>query len=267
MTMTLEEMKERKRQLGYKNEQIAEWSSVPLSTVQKVFSGATQSPRYGTLRAIEEVLTDAPANASLMVREPVVKYGAPIEKKQGEYTVADYYAWPEDERIELIDGVIYDMGAPFVIHQDLVGEISFALKTYVKGKNGKCRVYESPIDVQLDRDNKTMVQPDILVICDRKNVTKKNLLGAPDMVVEVLSPYTRKKDMTIKLKKYVESGVREYWIVDPEKEAVIVYDIEHNMGVSVYSFEHDIPVGIFDKECVINFKEIKEYIGDFLLEE
>ena len=267
MTMTLQEMKERKRQLGYTNEQIADWSDVPLSTVQKVFSGATQAPRYDTLRAIEEVLTDRSAMASLTVREAAVKYGAPIEKRQGDYTVEDYYAWPEDERIELIDGVIYDMGASYVAHQGIVGEIFFALKEYVKKNKGTCRVGLSPMDVQLDCDNKTMVQPDVMVLCKRDKITKKNILGAPDFVVEVLSKATRKKDMTIKLNKYTSAGVREYWIVDPKNERVIVYDIENDLGIALYTFDDCVPVGIFNGECMIDFKEIKEYLGDLLSEE
>ena len=267
MTMTLEEMKERKRQLGYKNEQIADWSNIPLSTVQKVFSGATQSPRYETLRAIEEVLTDRSAMASLVVREPAVKYGAPIEKRQGDYTVEDYYAWPEDERIELIDGVIYDMGAPYVAHQGIVGEIFFTLKEYVKKNKGTCRVGLSPMDVQLDCDNRTMVQPDVMVICKKDRINKKNILGAPDFVVEVLSKATRKKDMTIKLSKYTNAGVREYWIVDSKNERVIVYDIENDLGISLYTFDDQVPVRIFEGKCIVDFKEIKEYLGDLLSEE
>lgn len=262
MTMTLEEMKERKRQLGYTNEQIADWSSVPLSTVQKVFSGATQAPRYETLRAIEEVLTDEPAEASLMVREAAVKYGAPIEKHQGDYTVEDYYAWPQDERIELIDGVIYDMGSPSWTHQGIVGEIFFALRDYVKKNKGTCKVGLSPMDVQLDCDNRTMVQPDVMVICKRDRITKKNILGAPDLVVEVLSKGTRKKDMTIKLNKYTNAGVREYWIVDPENERVIVYDLENDLAIALYTFDNQVPVRIFDEKCIIDFREMKEYIGE-----
>lgn len=262
MAMTLEEMKERKRQLGYTNEQISDWSNVPLSTVQKVFSGATQAPRYETLRAIERVLTDRSAEASLTVREAPCLYGRAIEKRQGEYTVADYYAWPEEERIELIDGVIYDMGAPLLVHQDLVGELAYQLKSFIKGKKGTCRVYEAPVDVQLDCDNKTMVQPDILVVCKKDKLTRKNMQGAPDLVVEVLSKGTRKKDMTIKLNKYTEAGVREYWIVDPEKECIVVYDIENDLDISVYTFDNQVPVRIFNNECVIDFAEIKEYISE-----
>ncbi len=262
MAMTLEEMKERKRQLGYTNEQIANWADIPVSTVQKVFSGATQAPRYETLRAIESVLTDRSAEAVLTVREAPCLYGRAIEKRQGEYTVSDYYAWPEEEHIELIDGVIYDMGAPLLVHQLIAGEISYNIRTFIKKNKGKCMVFDAPVDVQLDCDNKTMVQPDILVICKKDKLTYKNMQGAPDFVVEVLSKETRKKDMTIKLNKYVEAGVREYWIVDLEKESVVVYDIENELSVSVYTFDNQVPVRIFNNECVIDFAEIKEYISE-----
>lgn len=258
--MTLSEMKERKKELGYTNEQIADWSNVPLSTVQKIFSGATQAPRYETLRAIEEILTDRPAMA---VREAAIQYGRPIEKRQGEYTVEDYYAWPEDERIELIDGVIYDMGAPTFTHQELVGEVAYAFKNYIREKKGECKVLVAPVDVQLDCDNKTMVQPDVMVICKKDIITKKNLFGAPDLVVEVLSKWTKKKDMSIKQSKYINAGVREYWMIDPEREVVIVYDIENDLQVGVYNFESQIPVQIFGGDCVIDFKEIKGYLEEF----
>ena len=258
--MTLTEMKERKRELGYSYEQIAELSGVPLSTVQKVFSGVTQAPRFETLRAIEDVLMDW---STTSVRESAVLYGNPVEKRQGEYTVADYYAWPEDERVELIDGRIYDLAAPSYEHQEMIGEIAFVLKKFVKERSGKCRVNVAPLDVQLDCDDKTIVQPDIMVICKKEMVTKKNILGAPDLIIEVLSKSTRKKDMGIKLAKYINANVREYWIVDIEKERVIVYDIEHDIQTSVYTFENKVPVGIWDGECEVDFAEIKAYLQDW----
>ena len=258
--MTLSEMKERKKELGYSYEQIADWSGVPLSTVQKIFGGVTRSPRYDTLRAIEQVLTDRPAMA---VRESVIQYGRPIEKQQGEYTVADYYAWPKDERIELIDGAIYDMGAPTFEHQDIIVEISYVLKKYIKDHKGTCKVGMAPLDVQLDCDTKTMVQPDIMVICNKDIITKKNIFGAPDLVMEVLSKSSRKKDMGIKLAKYINANVREYWIIDLEKERVIVYDIEHDIQTTVYTFESQVPVGIWNGECVVDFAEIKIYLEDW----
>lgn len=258
--MTLSEMRERKRELGYSYGQIADISGVPLSTVQKVFSGATQSPRYDTLLAIETALEDYSASR---VSEATHSYGERIVKKQGEYTVEDYYNWPEDERIELIDGAIYDMATPTYSHQDVIGEIAFIFKKFVKDRKGKCRVNVSPLDVQLDCDDKTIVQPDIVIICNTDIITKKNLYGAPDLIVEVLSKSTRKKDMGIKLAKYINANVREYWIVDLEKERVIVYDIEHDIQVKIYTFENKVPVGIWNGECVVDFVEIKNYLEDW----
>jgi len=259
--MTLSEMKERKKELGYSYEQIADWSGVPLSTVQKVFSGATQAPRYETLYAIAKVLRDYPPS---MVRETACEYGKSLVKKQGEYTIEDYYNWPEDERIELIDGVIYYMASPRIIHQMIVGEISYAFKDYVKKKKGDCRIFGAGIDVRLDCDDRTIVIPDITVACKKDNFTEQYLNGAPDLAVEVLSPSTKKKDMTIKLNKYTAAGVREYWIVDPQKETIVVYKFipeeEGEMEVSFYTFENQVPVGIFNNECIVDFKEIKEYL-------
>lgn len=265
--MTLSEMKERKKELGYSYEQIAEKSGVPLSTVQKVFSGATQSPRYDTLYAIEKVFVNYTPS---MVREAATEYGNCIIKQQGEYTVEDFYNWPEDERIELIDGVIYYMATPHIVHQDIVSELGFILKSHIKKNKGKCKIYDMPVDVQLDCDNKTMVEPDIQIVCDRTKFTERVVFGAPDFVVEVLSPSTRKKDMTIKLQKYVNAGVREYWIVDPEKEMIIVYKMSQDENAKenqdiiaqFYTFESQVPVGIFNDECIVDFKEIKAYLEE-----
>lgn len=259
--MTLSEMKERKKELGYSYEQIADMSGVPLSTVQKVFSGATQSPRYETLLAIETVLEDY---STSKVSEAATQYGGKPAKRQGEYTIEDYYNWPEDERIELIDGVIYHVSMPSIRHQRIVGEIDFAFKSYVRKKNRKCEIFGAGIDVRLDCDDKTMVVPDITVVCQKDKYTEQYLDGAPDMVVEVLSKSTKKKDMTLKLGKYAEAGVREYWVVDPKKETVIVYKFsredENEAEIYFYTFANQIPVGIWDDECIVDFAEIKAYI-------
>ena len=104
----------------------------------------------------------------------------------------------------------------------------------------------APLDVQLDRDDRTMVQPDVLVVCDRSKVVRRCVYGAPDFVVEILSPSTWEKDMYVKLGKYESAGVREYWIVDPKKKRVLVYDFEHTDFPALYTFTDQIPVGIFD---------------------
>ena len=261
--MTLSEMKERKKELGYSYEQIADMSGVPLSTVQKVFSGATQSPRYETLLAIETVLEDY---STSKVSEAAVQYGGKPAKRQGEYTLEDYYNWPEDERIELIDGVIYHVSMPSIKHQRIVGEIDFTFKSFVRKRKGKCEIFGAGIDVRLNCDNKTMVVPDITVICEKDKLTEQYLDGAPDLVVEVLSPSTRKKDMTLKVNKYMNAGVREYWIIDPKKEYIIVYknnpEDEDDLQIQYYTFENQVPVGIWDGECVVDFAEIKAYLEE-----
>lgn len=199
---------------------------------------------------------DNEVNEADMVKEEVA-YGV---KRQGEYTLEDYYEIPDERRVELIDGVIYDMAAPTFTHQLLNGKIYNRLDTFVSKKKGKCVPAMSPIDVQLDCDDKTMVQPDVIVICDRNKIINRCLYGAPDFVVEVLSPSSAKRDTAIKLRKYKEAGVREYWMIDPDKKKVIVYDWTKSEIPMVYGFDSKVPVCIFDGECEIDFAEIYEEI-------
>ncbi len=289
--MTIQEMKDRKRELGYSNAMIAELSGVPLGTVQKIFGGATTSPRYETIRALERVLkedvtpsmprsastgssstrssstgpysTSSPSTGASRVGEAAVPYFA---KKQGEYTVEDYYNLPEDKRFELIDGVIYDMTAPSSPHQLISGYIHAQFFNHIASKRGGCLPMISPLDVQLDRDDKTMVQPDVVIICDRGKVIRRCVYGAPDFVLEVLSPSTKKKDMVIKLRKYMNAGVREYWMIDPDQKKVIVYDFEHDNYPVIFGFDAVVPVAVLDNQCKIDFRSLYEYIS-FLYDE
>ena len=111
---------------------------------------------------------------------------------------------------------------------------------------GDCFALEAPMDVQLDCDNRTMVQPDVIVLCDRGKRRKFGIFGAPDLLIEILSPSTRKKDLGIKFVKYENAGVREYWIIDPDQEKVLVYDFSQEIYPVIYGFQSKIPVGIFD---------------------
>lgn len=255
--MTIQEMLERKRELGYSYEKLSELSGVPIGTLQKVLGGVTKSPRYDTLLALERVLDPM---EPCMLRDNTVVYGA---KRPGEYTIEDYYEYREEKRCELIDGVIYDMATPALIHQLIGGEIYTRFYNYIRSKNGSCITMMSPVSVQLDMDNRTMVEPDVIINCDRDKLIPKVLYGVPDLIVEILSPSTSKKDKTLKLKKYLDAGVREYWIVDPKKKCIITYtdDGQDDYDVSLYSFEDIVPVHIFDGECKVDFKEIYDYIG------
>jgi len=285
--MTIEEMKRRKTALGLTNEMIAQAAGVPLSTIQKIMSGVTKAPRKLTLEAIESVLFaeeqrrsnrteqlpaadtvqhtssaygDLPGNSAAgMVKEPAAGYSftKTAEKKDGEYTLDDYYALPDERRVELIDGVFYDMSAPAVIHQKILGELFILFRECTDAHEGECEVYLSPCDVRLDMDNKTMVQPDLLVICKEYDLGAKRFEGAPDLVLEILSPSTRSKDMLLKLYKYQNAGVKEYWIVDPDHETVLVYDFrEDNFYPEKYDFNSVIPIHISDGQCSIDFSRV-----------
>lgn len=196
-----------------------------------------------------------------MIREALPAYGSP--KKQGEYTLEDYYALPDDIRVELIDGVIYDMSSPRIVHQDIASIIHIAFYEYIKEHKKPCKVFEAATDVQLCCDNKTMVQPDVLVVCDREKIKGFGIYGAPDFVLEILSKSTRKKDMTIKLNKYLEAGVKEYWMIDPDKEILIAYHFsEGKSAPRVYPLEGSVPVAITGGELQIDLEPVAESIRE-----
>ena len=271
--MTVDEMKEKKRQLGYSSEKLAELSGVPLGTVQKIFGGFTKAPRYKTLQALEKVFVEAEQKEDLstgayvpgkqnvmMVHEPAAAYHTGGMKGQGGYTIEDYFSLPEEKRAELIDGVFYDMASPSVIHQLIAGQIFVQLNVFLRKKKASCVPCIAPVDVQLDCDDRTMVQPDVLVVCDREKIRKSGIFGAPDFVAEILSKATRRKDMLVKLAKYAQAGVREYWLIDPDKQNVLVYDLKNMEFPSIYGFDAKIPVTIFGGECKINMRDIQEYM-------
>lgn len=193
----------------------------------------------------------------------VVKETAPYYtgKRQEEYTIEDYYALPDEQRVELINGVFYDMAAPTLIHQLISGKIYRVLDEFVCKRKGTCTPFIAPIDVQLDCDERTILQPDVVVVCEQDKLTNRCIYGAPDLVVEVLSKSTKRKDMFLKLAKYKNAGVKEYWMVDPEKRTVLIYDFWHDDEVKIYGFDSTIPIAIFDGDCQINFQKIYDEIS------
>ena len=186
--------------------------------------------------------------------------------RQGQYTLEDYYALPEDQRVELIDGVFYDMGAPASPHQLIGGSVYSQLAAFRNANKGPCLPMMSPVDVQLNRDDRTMVQPDVLIVCDRSKITWKGIYGAPDFIVEVLSPATRKKDMTLKLAKYIDAGVREYWLIDPRTRQIVVHDLENGGIPAIYTFKDRVPVGIWEGKCAIDFSDVAELMDELFPE-
>ena len=183
----------------------------------------------------------------------------PARKLKERYTYADYSSWPEDERWELIDGVAYALATPTVEHQRVSREIFAQLYSFLRGK--PCQVFYAPFSVRLNADegDDTVVEPDILVVCDEKKLADgKGVVGAPDLIIEILSPSTAKQDRLTKFDLYQRSGVREYWIVDPDIAAVSVNILFHEIGyVSRAYGERDtaVPVEVLEG-CVINMADV-----------
>lgn len=161
------------------------------------------------------------------------------------YTVDDIYALPDGQRAELIDGRMYMMAPPNFRHQKLVMELSAVIHQYIKNHGGNCEVLPAPFAVFLNADNQNYVEPDISVICNKDRLNDKGCNGAPDWVIEIISPGTSRMDYGVKLFKYRTAGVREYWIVNPSTRAVNVYDFEKEIGTNQYTFSDDIPVNIY----------------------
>lgn len=267
--MTIDEMKERKRELGYSIDQLAQLSGVPKGTLQKIFAGQTKSPRRETVEKLSAALepqvktsiysrgsiaSDHSAGYSSSLQKADNPYG---EKTQGDYTVEDYLALPEENRYELIDGVIYEMSSPSRNHQVAAGYLYHQLMTCAYKHPGPCYPYMAPLDVQLNRDNKTMVQPDVMICCDPELTSRDRIFGAPEFLAEVVSPSSANRDRFIKLSKYKEAGVKEYWIIEPEKYRVIVFLFCEDDDIHLYSFDDEIPVHISDGLCLVNFSGIK----------
>ncbi|MDE7312546.1 MAG: Uma2 family endonuclease [Eubacterium sp.] len=172
------------------------------------------------------------------------------------YTEEDYYNLPEHVHAELIDGQFYNMAAPSRIHQEILMELSATIRNYVKSKNGFCKVYPAPFAVKLFQDRTTIVEPDISVVCNPDKLTDKGCTGAPDWVIEIVSPGNPGHDYVKKLNLYMDAGVREYWIVDPQQKSILAYHlIQDRFTVHSYTFQNRIKVFIYD-DFWIDFQEL-----------
>ena len=283
--MKLTTMKRLKTDLGFTNEWISEKSGVPLGTVQKVFGEQVKSPRKETIDKLSHffdmVFYEEERDASMVhdteaaynaIRKNKVTYrtidGA-VEVEEGVYrnpdrpfTIEDLQYVPEDKTMELIDGVLYDVNGPSMNHQRIIREVTIQISNCIDESDKDCEVFFAPLCVQVSCDNTTMVLPDLFIVCGKSNDGRTHIFGAPEFIMEVLSRTTMKKDMTVKLHKYWDSGVKEYWIVNPKKEKVTVYDFEHDDLDHQYSFDDKVPVGISEGKCEIDFGKIKKKLTE-----
>jgi len=169
---------------------------------------------------------------------------------QKKYTYDDYKTWDDEQRVELIDGIVYAMSAPSQSHQRVLSKIARRFGNYLEGKS--CEVFQSPSDVRLnyDKEDNTVVQPDMFVVCNKSKLDGQNCNGAPDLVLEVLSPSTKRKDEIVKLNKYIGAGVKEYWIVHPEEKIIYIYAPNGKFDMKAYTLSDD-KEGAFEPGTII----------------
>ncbi|MCL2761912.1 MAG: Uma2 family endonuclease [Treponema sp.] len=163
------------------------------------------------------------------------------------YTYADYLEWEGPERFQLLNGEVFQMASPSVTHQSLLMELSLQFGNWLRGK--PCQVFAAPLDVRLfpkkDNSDKTVVQPDLLVVCDKNKLSKGSVNGPPDLVLEIVSPSNSHSELFRKFQYYLEAGVREYWIIDPESKKVQVHIYENGRYIStIYTEDVRIPVAV-----------------------
>lgn len=175
------------------------------------------------------------------------------------YTIEDIFALPDGERAELIDGEMFMMATPTWTHQGTVMWLSNVIYNYIRENGGKCKVCPSPFGIFLKNDNRNYVEPDISVICNRDKLDEKGVSGAPDWVVEIVSPSSREMDYRRKLVAYKEADVREYWIIDPAKEEVVVYHFEEKEDAVTYCYADTIPSQTL-KGLSVPFLDLKKYL-------
>lgn len=270
MSITLAEILRIKAEKGYSVSKLSEYSGVPVETLRKILAGNTTDTMEADLAALENVLFQDACTYHLdginpnMVAEAQSYYSTlQGKKRQGEYTLEDYHNMPEDRRAELIDGVIYDMASPSPLHQMIAGMVYARILAFIEKNKGDCIPFIAPADVQLDCDDRTMVQPDVFILCKQDRLRRFGICGAPDFVLEILSGSTRKKDMTVKLTKYMEAGVKEYWVIDPEKRLLIVYIGEEEGIPRLYPLQGDVGMNLYDGNLRIDLNEINGLIDRF----
>ena len=185
----------------------------------------------------------------------------PILQPQPEtITLEQYESLTDEKRVEVFDGVVYDMASPSQIHQSISMQLSTIINNYILRKKISCSIFSAPFDVKLSDNPLIMVQPDIMVVCDKDKLDEKRCNGAPDFIIEIVSSNNPSDDYIRKLYYYKNYGVREYWIVDPRRKIITVNYFEGNIVSVQYPFDSIIKVNIYD-DLLINFSDIADLLN------
>lgn len=275
---TLDELKKIAKMYSFTYGEIQARCNLSISTVQKALGGVNKGARRSTLteltKAVDRLMNDngyyyqpyeSESSASYVSdigADYIAGSSAHADTSGKLYTYDDYaqLELPPGKRVEVIDGVLYDMAASTVPHQLAIGYMYSVFRDFIRKNKGPCRAILSPVDVRLEfnKGDRTILQPDLLVICDREKLNnEKSVLGAPDFVLEVLSPSTRKKDMNLKLRKYRENGVREYWMLDMKAEILIKTVFADTETSSIHTFSEQVPVAIYDGALTVDLPELQ----------
>ena len=281
--LTIAEMQKLKKQYGYSYAKLAELTGLPFGTLQKAMNGSTASPRYDTMCALNRFFEglregNGQSGQGWSGQAPGERPGQgqpqeqpqPQERSNGSWVMSEKTQYFREPGIEAYDREkAAEAGrpgeaSPILIHQDLQFLIHKAFYDYIRSQKLQYHTYSGPVDVQLAPDAPTMVHPDVLVVGDAEKLkSRRRIEGAPDLVVEILSDATRRKDTIEKQAKYADAGVREYWIVDPAGR-VMTFDWtgeEPDVFPHVYGRNDKVPAAVFDGRCTIDFGDIFKEAG------
>ena len=261
--MTITDIKQLKEKDGMTNKQISELTGIALFVVDGIFSGDIEEPKYMTPLEFEELLTrleipfycDEKTGYPCLIREEITSYNY----HASHYALGDMVKLCNIISREVINGEIYAMSTPSRMHQFLVTKLLIRIGNHIEKKRGKCHVYPSPFGVRLFADDKTWVEPDILVICKKNIMTDSGCDGAPDLIVEIVSPNNVFHDYVTKLVKYQQAGVREYWIVDPINERITLYHFQEPVQKEEYTYEDTIRSNVLEGFQI----RMADFIGEY----
>ena len=240
-----------KQELGLSNENFARITGIPLPITEDIINGKIKDLCFEILDDIEEAMKrggpypndedpfyDMP---NLLRDAPAAYDNSPAMQTTRLYTVEDLTNLPEKMRVELIEGRLHYMSTPDITHQRISGELFYSIHQYIRSKGGSCETLLPPLGVLIDKNIFNYLIPDLMVVCDPAKIRSHGIYGAPDWVIEIVSPSSRQADYIIKMQKYRSAGVCEYWIIDPDEKKVTVYDFVNLPDSPVtYTFDDTI---------------------------